>query len=393
MSSKPIIKSLLDTDLYKLTMMQAVLHNYPAAEVEYLFKCRTEDVDLMPLAAEIKKQISSLCNLRFTENEIDYLSNIYYIKPDFIQFLKLFQMNEDYVHIGKDKQDQLEIKVRGPWLHTILFEVPILAIVEEVYSRYFHPDVDFKEGEQQLKQKTKMIAAHPLGDQLKIMEFGTRRRFSRGWQKQVLEHLIENNADNLVGTSNVLYAYELGLTPLGTMAHEYLQAFQALGSRLIDSQKAALEAWTKEYRGDLGIALTDVVGIDAFLKDFDRYFAKLFDGVRHDSGCPFEWANKMIAHYEKMGIDPKTKSLVFSDGLDIPLALELLSAFNDKTNLLFGIGTNLSNDLGVKPLSIVMKMIECNGQPVAKISDSPGKTMCEDKAYLDYLKNVFEINN
>ncbi|MCF6204883.1 MAG: nicotinate phosphoribosyltransferase [Methylococcaceae bacterium] len=391
MSSKPIIKSLLDTDLYKLTMMQAVLHNSPAAEVEYLFKCRTEDVDLIPLTAEIKKQISVLCDLKFTENEIHYLSNIYYLKPDFIQFLKLFQMNEQYIHIGKDEDGQLDIKVKGPWLHTILFEVPILAIVEEVYSRHFYAGIDLKKGKQRLKEKTNKIKTHTLGHKLKIMEFGTRRRFSREWQKQVLEHLSKNNLENLVGTSNVLSAYELGLTPLGTMAHEYLQAFQALGPRLIDSQKAALEAWTKEYRGDLGIALTDVVGIDAFLKDFDKYFAKLFDGVRHDSGCPFEWANKMIVHYEKLSIDPMTKTLVFSDGLDISLALELLSEFHEKTNLLFGIGTNLTNDVGVKPLSIVIKMIECNGQPVAKISDSPGKTMCEDEAYLDYLRKVFEI--
>lgn len=390
MSSKPIITSLLDTDLYKLTMMQAVLHNSPAAEVKYLFKCRTENVDLMPLAAEIKEQILNLCDLRFTENEIHYLNNIYYLKADFIQFLNLFQMNEKYVHIGKDKKGQLEIKVQGPWLHTILFEVPILAIVEEVYSRHFYPKIEFKEGKQRLMEKTNMIETHPLGHKLKIMEFGTRRRFSGEWQKQVLDYLKTNHSNNLVGTSNVLYAYELGLTPLGTMAHEYLQAFQALGPRLVDSQKAALEAWTKEYRGDLGIALTDVVGIDAFLNDFDKYFAKLFDGVRHDSGCPFEWANKMIAHYEKMNIDPITKTLVFSDGLNIPLTLELLAEFHEKINLLFGIGTNLTNDVGIKPLSIVMKMIECEGQPVAKISDSPGKTMCEDNAYLDYLKKVFE---
>ncbi len=392
MSSNRIIKSLLDTDLYKLTMMQAVLHNYPAAEVEYLFKCRTEGVDLISLEDEIKSQITHLCNLKFTDDEIEYLSQIYYLKPDFIQFLKLFQMNEEDVYFDKDKEGQLEIKVKGPWLYTILFEVPLLAIVEEVYSRHYHAEVDFTEGRQRLKEKTNIIKTHPLGHKLKIMEFGTRRRFSREWQKQVVEYLKNNNLDNLVGTSNVLFAYESSLTPLGTMAHEYLQAFQALGPRLIDSQKAALEAWTKEYRGDLGIALTDVVGIDAFLKDFDRYFAKLFDGVRHDSGCPFEWAKKMIAHYENMGIDAKTKTLVFSDGLDIPLALELLTEFHEKTNLVFGIGTNLTNDVGIQPLSIVMKMIVCNGQPVAKISDSPGKTMCEDKAYLSYLRKVFEID-
>lgn len=389
--NKQIIQSLLDTDLYKLTMMQVVLHHFPAAEVEYLFKCRTKGVDLMPLAAEIKQEISHLCDLKFTENEIHYLGNIYYFKPDFVQFLKLFQMNEGYVRVGKDEDGELEIKVKGPWLHTIMFEVPILAIVEEVYSKHFHSKLDLEIGQRKLLDKTNMIKAHPLRDKLKLMEFGTRRRFGRKWQQHVLEHLNRSVESNLVGTSNVFFARELGITPLGTMAHEYLQAFQALGPRLVDSQKEAFEVWAKEYRGDLGIALTDVLGVDAFIKDFDRYFTKLFDGVRHDSGCPFEWAKKMIAHYQKLGIDPKTKTLVFSDGLDIPLAFKLLEEFHEVTNIVFGVGTNLTNDVGINPLSIVMKMIRCNGQPVAKISDSPGKTMCQDEQYLSYLKRVFEI--
>lgn len=389
---KGIIRSLLDTDLYKLTMMQVVLHHFPAAEVEYQFKCRTEGVDLMPLAAEIKQEVSNLCQLKFTENEIHYLNSIYYLKPDFVQFLKLFQLNESYVHVGQDDSGQLDIKVKGPWLHTILFEVPVLAIVEEVYSRNSHQDIDLKQGQKRLVEKTEIIKSHPLRDKMKLMEFGTRRRFNRDWHKQVLGHLNRSIGSNLVGTSNVYLARELGLTPLGTMAHEYLQAFQALGPRLIDSQKMALDTWAKEYRGDLGIALTDVVGVDAFLADFDRYFAKLFDGVRHDSGCPFEWAEKVIKHYEKFNIDPNSKSLVFSDGLDIPLAFEILEAFGNKSNVVFGIGTNLTNDVGVKPLSIVMKMIKCNGQPVAKISDTPGKTMCKDEAYLTYLRRVFNIS-
>ncbi|MET1257076.1 nicotinate phosphoribosyltransferase [Aliikangiella maris] len=388
---KNIIQSLLDTDLYKLTMMQTVLHYFPAAEVEYTFKCRTQGVDLFQYVNEIRDEVAQLCQLRFTENEIHYLSHIYYLKPDFVQFLRLFQLNRHYVHFGKDDSGQLEIKVIGPWLHTIMFEVPILAIVEEVFSRNQYPALDLKEGQKKLAEKTKLINVHPLGGQLKIMEFGTRRRFNREWQKHVLRHLYRSIESNLVGTSNVFLARELGIRPLGTMAHEYLQAFQALGPRLIDSQKIALDVWAKEYRGDLGIALTDVVGVNAFIRDFDRYFAKLFDGVRHDSGCPFEWANKMIAHYESLGVDPKTKSLVFSDSLTIPLAFELLEVFKDKTNPVFGIGTDLTNDVGVTPLSIVMKMTRCNGQPVAKISDSPGKTMCRDKEYLTYLKKVFAI--
>lgn len=391
MAIKPIIRSLLDTDLYKLTMMQTVLHHFPAAEVEYTFKCRTDGVDLMPLASEIREQIKLLCELRFTENEIHYLNNIYYLKSDFVQFLKLFKLDFANVRIGEDEAGQLEIKIVGSWLHTIMFEVPVVAIVEEVYANHFYNDLDLKEGQKRLKAKTDLIKNHPLGSKLKIMEFGTRRRFNRQWHKHVIEHLNRSVDTNLVGTSNVFFARELGITPLGTMAHEYLQAFQALGPRLIDSQKEALDVWIREYRGDLGIALTDVVGVDAFIRDFDRYFAKLFDGVRHDSGCPFEWARKMIAHYESLGIDPKTKTLVFSDGLDIPLALEVLTEFHETTNVVFGIGTNLTNDVGIKPLSIVMKMTQCNGQPVAKISDSPGKTMCKDEAYLAYLRKVFEI--
>jgi len=386
-----IIQSLLDTDLYKLTMMQVVLHHFPEAQVEYAFKCRTTGVDLMPFAAEIRDEIAHLCNLKFTENEIYYLDQIYYLKSDFVQFLKLFQLNESYVRVAEDDNGELEIRVKGPWLHTIMFEVPILAIVEEVYARNKFQDIDLKEGQRRLLEKTNMIKSHPLVDKLKIMEFGSRRRFSRKWQQHVLEHLNRSVENNLVGTSNVYFARELGLTPHGTMAHEYLQAFQSLGPRLVDSQKEALETWAKEYRGDLGIALTDVVGVDAFIRDFDRYLAKLFDGVRHDSGCPFEWTNKMLAHYKKLGIDPKTKTLVFSDGLDLSLAFGLLKEFHEVTNLVFGIGTNLTNDVGVKPISIVMKMIECNGQPVAKISDSSGKSMCKDEAYLSYLKKVFEI--
>ena len=391
MSNNPVIRSLLDTDLYKLTMMQVVLHHFPGAEVEYRFQCRSKDINLMSLIDEIKSEIKKLCELRFTDSELDYLSDIYYLKADFIQFLKLFQMDEDYVTVSEDEQGQLGIKILGPWLQTILFEVPILAIVEEVFTRNRYSDVDFKLGKTKLREKTDFIKNHPLGSKLKIMEFGTRRRFSRDWQETVLAHLMQNAEKTLVGTSNVYYAKKFGIAPLGTMAHEYFQAFQALGPRLIDSQKEALDVWAKEYRGDLGIALTDVVGMDAFIRDFDRYFAKLFDGLRHDSGCPFEWSRKMLAHYEKLGIDPATKSLVFSDGLDIPLAFELLEEFHEAINVVFGIGTNLTNDVGIEPLSIVLKMTRCNGQPVAKISDSPGKTVCDDEGYLTYLKTVFEI--
>jgi nicotinate phosphoribosyltransferase len=196
----------------------------------------------------------------------------------------------------------------------------------------------------------------------------------------------------LAGTSNVWLAKRLGLVPIGSMAHEYLQAFQSLGPRLRDSQTAALEAWAREYRGDLGIALSDVYGLDAFLRDFDMYFCKLFDGARHDSGDPFTWGDRVLAHYEKNRVDPRTKTLVFSDSLDIPRVMELYRHFAGRCALSFGVGTNLTNDVGPSPLNIVIKMTRCNGQPVAKLSDSPGKAMgFEDPDYVAYLRKVFDL--
>ncbi|MEF9944799.1 MAG: nicotinate phosphoribosyltransferase, partial [Burkholderiaceae bacterium] len=227
---------------------------------------------------------------------------------------------------------------------------------------------------------------------LHIADYGTRRRFSRVWQTEVLATLKEELGPMLAGTSNVMFAKEQGLIPLGTMAHEYLQACQALGPRLRDSQIFGFEMWAKEYRGDLGIALSDVYGIDAFLRDFDLYFCKLFDGARHDSGDPVAWGERLIAHYEANRVDPRTKTLVFSDSLTFPKVIELYQRFSGRARVAFGVGTNLTNDLGYTPLQIVIKMVRANGQPVAKLSDSPEKNMCEDKAYLAYLRQVFEIS-
>ncbi|MDO4725486.1 MAG: nicotinate phosphoribosyltransferase, partial [Comamonadaceae bacterium] len=194
------------------------------------------------------------------------------------------------------------------------------------------------------------------------------------------------------GTSNVRLAMELGIVPIGTMAHEYFQTYQALGVvQLRNFQKAALESWVQEYRGDLGIALTDTVGMDAFIRDFDLYFAKLFDGLRHDSGDPIVWGEKALAHYAQLRIDAHTKRLVFSDGLNVPEALRIYHHFADRTQCGFGIGTQLTNDMGLEPLSIVMKLTSANGQPVAKLSDSPGKLLCDDQTFLDYLRQVFHV--
>ncbi|MEO7051978.1 MAG: nicotinate phosphoribosyltransferase, partial [Rhodanobacter sp.] len=375
------------------SMMQVVLHQYPAAQVEYRFKCRTPGIDLVPCIGEIRAELAALCGLRFRADELDYLRGWRFIKSDFVDFLGLFQLNQKYVQVqpSNDVPGELDICIRGPWLHTIMFEVPLLAIINEVYFRRTSSELDLPAGRGRLQEKIALLRDTPDYSGCRIADYGTRRRYSRTWHEEVVTTLREGLGAQLAGTSNVWLAYKLGLTPLGTMAHEYLQAHQALGPRLRDSQVAALEAWAREYRGDLGIALSDVYGLAAFLRDFDVYFYKLFDGARHDSGDPLEWGEKMLAHYRANRVDSRHKVLVFSDGLDIPRVMQLYAHFRGRCLLAFGVGTNLTNDVGPKPLNIVIKMTRCDGQPVAKLSDSPGKNMCEDQPYLAYLRSVFDI--
>ncbi len=395
-----IITSLLDTDLYKFTMMQVVLHQFPGAQVEYRFKCRNPGINLARYASEIRDEVRSLCSLHFQDAELAYLRSLRFIKSDFVDFLGLFKLNEKYITITPLPSGEVEISIKGPWLHTILFEIPVLAIINEVYFRNIARVPDFMQGRKRLDDKIALLHGEGLAA-LKIADYGTRRRFSKAWHEEVLRVLVARlgtgNAGQFAGTSNVLFAMKLGLTPLGTMAHEYLQACQALGPRLRDSQVFAFESWAKEYRGDLGIALSDVYGFDAFLRDYDMYFCKLFDGTRHDSGDPFAWGERMIEHYRKNRVDPQTKTLIFSDGLTVPRTIELYQRFQGRCQLAFGIGTNLTNDLGDPPahvpLQIVIKMVRCNGQPVAKLSDAPGKGMCDDEKYLAYLRQVFEISD
>jgi nicotinate phosphoribosyltransferase len=385
-----IVRSLLDTDLYKFTMMQVVLHHFPGAHVEYRFKCRNEGVDLVSCIPAIERGIADLCTLRFTRDELDYLRRWRFFKSDFVDLLELFQLDQRFVQITPLADGEIDIAIKGPWLHTILFEVPVLAIVSEIWNRRTYPNADHAEGRRRLATKIGQLNAVADPD-FRIADYGTRRRHDREWQEEVVTTLKSGIGPKFVGTSNVKFALEQNLTPLGTMAHEYLQACQAVGPRLRDSQRFAFDTWAKEYRGDLGIALSDVCGMDAFLRDFDLFFCKLFDGVRHDSGDPFEWGEKLIAHYRTMRIDPKSKVMVFSDQLNVPLAIRLFEHFRGRSQIAFGIGTNLTNDLGHPALSIVIKMTRCNGQPVAKISDEPSKSMDYDPSYVAYLREVFQV--
>jgi nicotinate phosphoribosyltransferase len=387
-----IIQSLLDTDLYKFTMMQVVLHHFPGAQVEYRFKCRTEGVDFRPYIGEIADEVRALCTLRLGDDELAYLRGLRFMKSDFVDFLGLFHFNEKYVQIGPgERPGELDITIRGPWLHTIMYEIPVLAIVSEVYFRRSQPRPDLDEGRRRLKAKVDLVRTVERELDFRISDFGTRRRFSRDWHEEVLQTLKREVPDYFAGTSNVWFAMRNNMTPLGTMAHEYMQACQALGPRLRDSQTFAFDKWAQEYRGDLGIAVADTYGTDAFLRDFDMYFCKLFDGARHDSGDPFEWGEKLIAHYRRHRLDARTKQLIFSDQLSFPLAISIARRFHGRAITAFGIGTNLTNDLGYEPINIVIKMTECNGQPVAKVSDSPGKTVSKDAGYLRYLRQVFGL--
>lgn len=393
------MKSLCDTDFYKLTMMQVVLHQYAGTWVRYAFKwrnwkeCRDElRIDPKDFVGRLKDKLDKLCELRFTSDELEYLSTIPYFKRDFIEYLRLFQLNRAYIR-PYVKDDEIRIKIEGPWVSTILFEVPVLAVVSQLYTESCkrYTSSMYAEGRKRNQEKVEFLKASIHREQnFLFSDFGTRRRASADWQWETIGYYIDRVPDMLVGTSNVLLAKETGLKVIGTMAHEFLQAHQQLGSRLVDSQASALQSWANEYRGELGIALSDVLGFRAFLKDFDRYFALLFDGCRHDSGDPIWWGEELIKHYKNLRIDPRTKSAIFSDGLTFETAVDIFRKFHTRINTGFGIGTYLTNDIGLVAPQIVIKMVECNGRPVAKVSDSPGKGMCEDSGFLTYLHQVVE---
>jgi nicotinate phosphoribosyltransferase len=391
----PIIQSLLDTDLYKFTMWQAMLHRHPQTQADYTFVCRNQaQVPLARLLPEIDRQLDHLCSLRFRPDELQYLAGLRFIKSDFVDFLRIFHFQRDFIGAWAEG-DTLHIEAHGPQVHVMAFEIFVLAIVNESYFRQFEQPRALAEGRRRLAGKIADLRAFaaepPERHPFEFFDFGVRRRFSRDWHREVVATFRDELPDFFKGTSDVLLARDLGLVPIGTMAHEYLQTYQTLGVRLRDFQRAALEEWVQEYRGDLGTALTDVVGMDAFLADFDLYFAKLFDGLRHDSGDPFVWGEKALAHYEKLRIDSRTKRLVFSDGLDFEKSFALYRHFADRAPCGFGIGTNLTNDMGLKTLHIVMKLTHANRQPVAKLSDSPGKLLCDDETFLAYLRQVFNV--
>ncbi len=395
MAFEPVVQSLLDTDLYKFTMWQPMLHRHPQTQALYRFVLRnTPEYPLAELLGEIDAQLDHLCALRFRRDELEFLAALRFIKSDFVDFLRIFHFQRDFIRAWAEGE-HLHIEAQGPQVHVMAFEIFVLAIVNELYFRRFDRATAWAEGRRRLADKIGQLEAFSqepaLEHPFEFFDFGVRRRFARDWQREVVATLDRELPQYFKGTSNVLLARDIGTVPIGTMGHEYLQTFQATGVRLRDFQRAALEEWVQEYRGDLGIALTDTVGMDAFLADFDLYFAKLFEGLRHDSGDPVAWGEKALAHYEKLRLNAHDKRLVFSDSLDVGKAIDLYRHFGERVNMGFGIGTSLTNDVGLEPLNIVMKLVEVNGQPVAKLSDAPGKTLATDPTFLAYLRQVFGV--
>lgn len=382
-----IIESLLDTDLYKFTMMQLVFHHFPEAETEYEFISRTPNVDFSPYYEAIKQALEHLCECQLKDEELNYLQSLGYFQNDFLDWLKNFKLDFNYIQLTNTPEFKLHIK--GPWLHTILFEVPVLAIVSEIYHGAQFQNKDFSEGKRRLKEKIQLLQNADTGAAVKFVDFGTRRRFSKQWQDGLTQQLINELPDNFVGTSNIALAKKYQLKPVGTMAHEYIQACQRLAPRLEESQKFAFYKWIEEYDGKLTLALSDVYNRYVFVNDFDKMLSEQYQGMRHDSGDPFSWGDLMIEHYHQMGIDPKTKTLVFSDSLNFHKMIEITQYFQSRINVLFGIGTHLTNDVGIDPVEIIIKMISCNGQPVGKLTDDPQKTVCPDAEFLNKLKTTF----
>jgi len=385
-----IIQSLLDNDLYKFTMMQAFHHNFPEAQSKHKFILRSKGVNLLPYKKQIEEEIEHMCSLSFKPEELEFLSSLGFMKPDYLDFLEDLKLKTRGMKITEESGN-LAITYEGSLVQKILFEVPLMAIISEAYLRdKINKEEAYKTGFKKIKEKVGKL--EKVGHFIKFADFGTRRRFSREWHDLVVSTFKELAPDNFVGTSNLYLAMKHGLKPIGTMAHEWVQAGQALNKvQLKSSQKYMFETWVREYRGDLGILLTDTIGMSAFLKDFDKYFAKLYDGCRHDSGSPYEWGDQLINHYKSFDIDPMTKTAVFSDGLNFDKMIEIDQHFHRRISTSYGIGTNVTNDVGVSPLSMVIKLVGLNGNAVAKISDEPAKAICEDPEFLSYLKKVYHV--
>lgn len=391
MKLEPIVISLLDTDLYKFNMDQVIFHTHTNLSGEYFFKCRNEGIIFTKeMFEEINAQIDHLCSLRFQADELQYLRSIRFIKDDYVEFLKLWHPLREYVTTSLSDEGVLSVVVKGPLFSAMQFEIYLLEIINEVYFRMAY---DYEELRQSAWEKlnAKINAFNDGTYTFKFAEFGARRRLSREWEDIVIKRFC-TETKNCVGTSNVYFAKKYNVTPIGTYAHEFVQMYQGIDSiPLAYTNHCAMKDWYREYDGDNGTALTDTITTDLFLLDFNRSFVNNYSGVRHDSGDPFIWGEKIIKHYESFGVDPRTKQLLFSDSLNFDKAQKIYDYFKDRVKVAFGIGTFVANDTKVEPLNIVIKLQYVNGRPVAKLSDVHGKEMSQDEEYTKYLRSSVEF--
>jgi len=371
-----MLTSLLDNDFYKITMQNAVIKRFPYAHARYAFINRGEHAFPEGFGEALRGEVDRMATLRLSDEEKRYLQTTCpYLDPTYLDFLAGFRYDPSEVTI-EQQGSELSVVMEGPWYRTILWEVPLMALISELWYQLRGVSVSEDDEaliEQRTREKIELYRQHGL----KIAEFGTRRRFSFAVHDRVVKALRHYGGEAFSGTSNVLLAMRHGVKPIGTHAHEWFMFHGArFGFKMANS--LALEHWVDVYRGDLGIALTDTFTTRAFFESFDKKFAKLFDGVRHDSGDPIEFADATIAHYQRLGINPLSKNIIFSDALT-PEKVERIRAFcQGRIGMAFGIGTNFTNDIGVAPMNMVIKMVEARpeGQgwlPVVKLSDVPTK--------------------
>ncbi len=386
-----MIQSILDNDLYKFTMQQAVHMLYPRAMAEYVFSNRGGTLFPKGFKEELDRQVLKMKDLRLSQDGKNYLSKIcYFLTPVYIDYLESYTFDPKEVKTVQ-KGSSLDITIKGPWYRTILWEVPLMAIISELFFAMTHANPISKDQRHSINlNKAKTLGRHNI----KYADFGTRRRFSSNAHKAMIKDLLNEKSTTLVGTSNVHLAKYFNIKPIGTLAHEWFM-FHAVLKGYTMANHAAIDAWINSYHGDLGIVLTDTFTTDVFLSTFDTMYAKLFDGVRHDSGDPLKFTDKIIAHYEKLHIDPSGKTIVFSDGLDIEKTVKIHKYCKGRIKDSYGIGTNLTNDVGVTPLNIVIKMAKCKTRPekywhdTIKLSDDIGKHT-GDKKEIEHCINILK---
>lgn len=399
MKHSQIVKSLLDTDLYKFSMGQVYHHQWANDKATWDFKARNvggtsehepyteEDVD------EIKEQVKAYCSLRFTEDELRFLNEKFpWIHHDYTNFLSFWHPRYEDFEITHEGVSGLKVVFKGVQEYVSYYEIPLLEICAEVYYRnHYDYEVLLARFKKETEDKIAKIKSgeYDLGT---FSEFGARRRLSFEAQDWLIGRLKETDIPGFMGTSNVYLAKKYGLNAAGTMAHEFIMTVGQGHPEFAPaySNKYALDSWVKEYGVWNGIALTDTIGTDVFLKDFQKTYATLFSGVRHDSGDPYVWGDKMINHYKSVGVYPISKTLLFSDSLDGEKATKLKRYFDGRIKTAFGIGTWWSAPQGIKPLNVVSKVVLVNGHDVAKLSDSPGKGMCRNPEYVEYLQRCID---